>query len=164
MDDFVSNNELYHHGVKGMKWGVRRTPKQLGHRGSSKKKKPNKVQQFVGDKWKAYKKGRADKKAHDEAVKKAEELKKKKFSELTDDEIKTKINRMKLEREALQLQSDINKFNVEKVGIAKKFLNKFVNDAAIPALTDAGKSVMTQYLEKAGLEKLGLNEKKKEVA
>ena len=24
--------EIYHHGIKGMKWGVRRTPEQLGQR------------------------------------------------------------------------------------------------------------------------------------
>lgn len=32
------NSELYHHGVKGMKWGVRRSPEQLGHRVSKHKK------------------------------------------------------------------------------------------------------------------------------
>lgn len=31
--------ELEHHGIKGMKWGVRRTPAQLGHQPDKKKKK-----------------------------------------------------------------------------------------------------------------------------
>ena len=34
-------NELYHHGVKGMKWGVRRNPEQLGRKASTAKKRKN---------------------------------------------------------------------------------------------------------------------------
>lgn len=34
----IPMNELAHYGVKGMKWGVRRTPEQLGKRKPKKKK------------------------------------------------------------------------------------------------------------------------------
>lgn len=34
----MNNNELYHHGVKGMKWGVRRKPKQVSVSTSNKSK------------------------------------------------------------------------------------------------------------------------------
>ena len=32
--NYYDDSELYHHGIKGMKWGVRRTPAQLGHKPS----------------------------------------------------------------------------------------------------------------------------------
>ena len=34
-------NELYHYGVKGMRWGVRRNPEQLGRKASTAKKRKN---------------------------------------------------------------------------------------------------------------------------
>lgn len=39
MSDYI----LYHHGVKGMKWGVRRTPQQLGHKVEKLKKRNAKL-------------------------------------------------------------------------------------------------------------------------
>ena len=31
-------NDIYHHGVKGQKWGIRRTDAQLGHKTSNKRR------------------------------------------------------------------------------------------------------------------------------
>ncbi len=37
MDIKSSPKELWHYGVKGMRWGIRRTPEQLGHRREQKR-------------------------------------------------------------------------------------------------------------------------------
>lgn len=43
----MPNNELEHYGVKGMKWGVRRTPEELGHKPSSSKSALNTPKRLI---------------------------------------------------------------------------------------------------------------------
>jgi len=43
------NNELYHYGIIGMKWGVRRTPEELGHRKSSTDEVMNTIRRSSGN-------------------------------------------------------------------------------------------------------------------
>lgn len=76
---------LQHYGVKGMKWGVRRTPEQLGHR--TRKASSNEGRAGTSIK----KKGAA-------AVKK-------KSSPMSDDELQKRINRLNLEERYADLVS-----------------------------------------------------------
>lgn len=77
----MENNELKHYGVKGMRWGIRRSPKQLG-RSSGGQKKPQPQQQ-------APKSSSRPGQSHGRRP--------------TDQEMRDAINHIKLEREYAQL-------------------------------------------------------------
>ena len=85
MEYYIGNafysSELFHYGIKGMKWGVRRTPEQLGQmtnkRISLKRRKPT----------------------HDELVKSTNARKLyKNRNQLSDKELQDRINRIRNER------------------------------------------------------------------
>ena len=116
------NDYLYHHGIKGMKWGVRRTPAQLGH---DVKKTTKKVAGFIRDSYSKHKTKKASKK--EEATRKKTEateadrqkaLERKKAAVLnsrspkllyenarlfTDQELQSAYNRLVLERNIANL-------------------------------------------------------------
>ena len=114
------DDELYHYGVKGMKWGIRRTPAQLGHDVS---KRAKKVGSAVGSTLKKAGSSTISAiKSRQAAKKNAKELKKirkKPLSEMSDDELRRTIQRMQLEQQYASLQP-------KKVSAGKKFVNDFV--------------------------------------
>lgn len=83
----MQTNELYHHGIKGMKWGVRRTPEQLGH--APKRKRPD---------------------IRSEDRKNADAARKKKLKSLSNAELRQLNERERLEQEYKRLRpSAVNK-------------------------------------------------------
>ena len=100
------NNELTHHGVKGQKWGVRRTPAQLGHRGK-KSKDPEETPE--------------QKKARVLKSKSAKELYKN-ADLFSDKELRDAYNRIQLER-------DIQRAAGNELTRGERFVNKSINTA-----------------------------------
>lgn len=84
------SQELYHYGVLGMKWGVRRTPEQLGHRKSKSSKN-------VTSNW-------------SDDAKAAAELRKKSVHELSNDELRRLNDRQNLEKNFRQATANRSTF------------------------------------------------------
>lgn len=87
----MDNNELYHFGIKGMKWGIRRTPIQLGHATKNKNQRKNDKQALI-------KKAKIDKKKR-EVLKSRSAKELYKYANLFDTrELQEAYNRLQLER------------------------------------------------------------------
>lgn len=140
--------ELYHHGVKGMKWGVRRTKAQLGYKISKGFKKASRS---VVEKVKASK---AKKQAQKEAARKAS----KSVKDMTDSELRERINRLVLEQRALDLERQIASLSPQKVSVGKKYASE-LGGKFISSLGSAASKVAGEYLERQLKDSLGLNKK-----
>ena len=126
------SNELYHHGVKGQRWGIRRYQNKDGTLTPAGRKRADKLRnQYL--KLTGKKQLRGDKSKQTSQTSE----KSKSISEMSDAELQQVINRKRLEQQYLQLSP-------KKVSAGKKFVDKVL----LPAAQEAGKKALSYYIEK----------------
>ena len=130
----MDNDELMHYGVPGMKWGVRRTPAQLG------RKKTSSSKSLFGKK---KSKSKAKAKTKSESSKEETAPKKKSVKEMSDDELNAAIRRMQLEQMYASLSP-------QKVSTGKAVTKRILNNIVVPAAEDVGRQMVKTALTRAG--------------
>jgi hypothetical protein len=114
------DDELYHHGVKGQKWGVRRYQNHDGSLIKSGKKHSAKVSNFLSK----YKEKTAAKKF---AKKASNAPTSKEISKMSDDELRRRLNRINMEE---SYKNALARQNPKRVAKAKNFLEDMGDKAA----------------------------------
>ena len=129
------NDQIVHYGIKGMRWGIRRTEAQLA-RARGELHSTQKSSKTTGGIF-----SKKKKKVKTEEPKKTQ----KKISEMSDEELRARINRLQLEKQYRDLSP-------KQVSKGRAFYEKNI----APALNETVKNIAKDYTNKKLREVLGL--------
>ena len=142
MWQYQNTDELYHHGVPGQRWGFRRYQNPDGTLTPAGRRRANKLAEkyakVTGKKLIVKKK----------SVQGNEKQKPKTISEMSDQEIQAKINRMRLEDTYMSMIA--SRAPKPQVSRGKRFINNIKRNVIAPALVDAGKTLLGNLIKKKG--------------
>lgn len=127
------DGELYHWGVKGMKWGVRRYQNKDGSLKPAGKKRYNDTSNWSED------------------AKEAAKIKKKKVNEMSNAELQKLNNRQNLERQHQQLNPSSVKRGIAAIAATAAFMGtilKVVNNS--DKIVGVGKNVGKKIVDRVG--------------
>ena len=166
MWEYYYPDELYHHGTKGMKWGVRRYQNKDGSLTAAGKKRRTLGQAIHDHKVNKKRKAALEKAREAKAAKKVAEEKAKVAAEkrqkalekgriplkkMTDAELKAYKTRLQSEKDVKDL--------VMETRPMKRLMSKMWSDAVVPSITEGGKDLLKTAIKKYGSDALGLTEK-----
>lgn len=135
---FIRDDDLYHWGIKGMKWGVRRYQNPDGSLTAAGKKRYTNPDGSLNEKGK--------KKFGNSVKSDAETPKRKTAKDMTDEELDKAIARARKEDEYNRLRPEPKE--EIKDSNYKKLMAKVVNEMIVPAVIQSGKNALQKALDK----------------
>ena len=140
------SDELYHHGIKGQRWGIRRYQNKDGTLTPAGKKRAAKLESEY-EKVTGKKMGDA-----------SQTSSKKSMKEMTDAELKTRTDRMIAEKNYLEAEKNLKAVTPEHVSLGKKLVKEYGPTVIKTVWNDVGK----KYVEnKLGIEGSKMTESQK---
>ena len=163
----MENNELYHYGIKGMKWGIRRFQNKDGSLTNAGLKRystaassaASAVGKVIAKGGKKVAEKISEKHAQRKEEKRIENLMSKPIRKLTEEERIERMDRKMKEKELLALEKNVSDLKSGAMSKGRKFIEDMVTKVAIPSVLDAGQKQLTSFLNKKLGDALGLGDK-----